>query len=97
MKLEMKDPQTGRQIEVGIPDWQLLVGMMGATTSFRSLASIHILGAMISNRDFEPARDEGEDGPQAYARRAVDYAEALETELHRRQAAASAERKEKAP
>lgn len=97
MKLEMKDPQSGRQVEIGIPDWQFLVGMMGAAASFRSLASVHILGAMLASPDFSPARDEGEDGPQAYARRAVDYAEALEAELHRREAVTTASRKEGAP
>jgi hypothetical protein len=97
MNLSMRDPQSGRQVEIGIPDHQILLGMIGAQSSFRGLASVHVLAAMIANPDFTPARDQGEDAPQAYARRAVDYAEALEAELHRRAAAAAAERKESAP
>lgn len=94
MKLELKDPQTGRQVELELPDWKLLTGMMGATASFRSLASLHALSAMIANPSYYPNAQPGEDGAQAFARRAVDYAEALETELRRR---TSAEQKETTP
>jgi len=87
MKLDLKDPQTGRQVEVTLPEWKLLMGMMEAAASFRSLASVHALAGMLANPEFEPLREDGEDTPQAYARRAVDYGEALEAELQRREAA----------
>lgn len=88
MKLDLKDPQTGRQVEVNLPDWKILMGMMGATTSFRSLAAMHALAGMLANTDYHPQPEPGEDAPQTYARRAADYGEALEAELQRRQAAA---------
>lgn len=97
MKLELKDPHTGRQVEIELPDWKILTGMMGATASFRSLASVHVLGAMVANPSYHPQPQPGEDGAQACARRAVDYAEALEAELNHRQAAAAAERNENTP
>ena len=29
MKLEMRDPQNGRQVELDLPEWKLMMGMMG--------------------------------------------------------------------
>ena len=76
MNLQMKDPQSGRLVEIEIPDWKLMTGMMGATASFRSLASLHVMAAMVANPDYHPHPEQGEDAPQAYLCRAA-------TELHR--------------
>jgi hypothetical protein len=42
------------------------------------------LSALLANPQYEPPRLEGESAEQAYARRAVDYADALASELERR-------------
>lgn len=88
MKLEMKDPGTGKQVAIELPDWKILTGLMGATASFRSLASVHVLSAMLANPSYQPTAENGEEGSHAYARRAVDYADALLTELQKREVAA---------
>jgi hypothetical protein len=89
MKMQLRDPQTGRQVEMQMPEWNLLLGMVSAASEFRSLASVHVLAAMLANPQFEPTRQDGEEASDAYARRACDYADALLSELHRRQAQAS--------
>ncbi len=90
MKIELRDPQTGRQVEMQMPEWNLLLGMVSAASEFRSLASVHVLAALLTSPNYNPARaEDGETTEQAYARRACDFADALLSELHRRQAQAS--------
>ena len=73
--------------------WRLFAGMAAFSISFHSQASTHALAALLANPQFIPAREPGEGPAQAYARCACDYADALQTELTRRQAAAAADAK----
>ncbi|MCU0783207.1 MAG: hypothetical protein MUF81_03995 [Verrucomicrobia bacterium] len=95
LKFRVTEMATGKRLEIEVPDgWKIFMAMIHATASFRYQASAHALAAMLANPKFEPAREDGEDAPEAYARRAVDYAEALEKELNRRERTAAAETKE---
>jgi hypothetical protein len=91
MKIELKDPTTGKQAVLEVPEWKMLLGMVAAASDFRSLASVHVLAAMLANPEYMPPKENGEETPAAYARRACDYADALLAELQRRTAKAAAE------
>ena len=77
------DPRVRDVIEIN--EWKLLTALMGAAASFRYLTASHALSAMLANPAFDPLKREGEESPQAYARRAVDYADALLAELEKRE------------
>ena len=91
MKVDIYDPVTSERAALNLPDWKMILAMLHPATNFRSLASIHALAAMLANPQFEPTRQEGEEAPDAYARRACDFADALLAELHRRAAKPSGE------
>jgi len=50
----------------------------------RYYTATRMLAALLANPQYEPPKQEGETMEQAYARRAVDYAVALASELERR-------------
>lgn len=50
----------------------------------RGVIASHCLAALLANPSFTPQRDAGEELTEAYARRAVDCADALISELEHR-------------
>jgi hypothetical protein len=74
----------------------MIGGLLNYETHFAGISqrgriATQTLAAMLANPQFEPARQDGEEAPDAYARRACDYADALLSEIQRRQVRAGAE------
>jgi hypothetical protein len=87
-QIDIYQPDTGERAKLELPDSQIVCALFEPTRSFRSLASVHILAALLNSPGYNPVRQQdGEMEEQAYARRACDYADALLAELQSRQAA----------
>jgi hypothetical protein len=82
---------TGEQIKLDVPDDHAVLSVLRPRPTLRSLASVHVLAAMLAHPKFEPPRQEGETTEQAYARRACDFVDALLAELQKRTDKAGAE------
>jgi hypothetical protein len=87
MDAQFNNPVTQQREHLHIDTWKLFAGLAAFTISLRAQASTQILSALLANPEFSPTREPGEDETQAYARRACDFADALLTELNRREVA----------
>lgn len=88
--------QTCEQMFKSMPDLVVTASLqIFAANMFhncRGYVATHALAALLNSPNYNPTRQEdGETSEQAYARRACDFADALLSELHRRQANAHGE------
>ena len=84
-----EDPRSeAGQLQSGLESMQMLNGMLLAFSKTASplltVASAN-MASMLANPSYEPPTETGESRPEACARRACDYAEALLAEVHRRE------------
>lgn len=63
---------------------QIELECTGAGMSVLTCTAAKLMAAMVANPEFHAAREPGEETPEAYARRAFDYAEAFLREDTRR-------------